>query len=64
MESRLRRVLAVVKVRDSARGDELRQFEIVDGQIRIGAVVLEYEGLLAGSPKRPQDSEPRTEITP
>ena len=53
MESRLRRVLAVVKVRDSAHGDELRQFEIVDGQIRIGAVVLEYEGPAGRQPEAP-----------
>ena len=64
INSRLKRVMAVVKVRDSAHSDEIRQFEIVDAKIRIGAVVLDYEGLLAGSPKRLQNSGPPMETAP
>ena len=64
INSRLKRVMAVVKVRDSAHSDEIRQFEIVDAKIRIGAVVLDYEGLLAGSPKRLQNSGPPIETAP
>jgi len=50
IESRLKRVMAVVKVRGSAHSDELRQFEITDAGIVIGDPVPEYEGLLGGRP--------------
>jgi circadian clock protein KaiC len=52
IDSRLRRVLAVVKVRGSAHSDELREFEITDDGIVIGKAVRDYEGLLAGRPTR------------
>jgi circadian clock protein KaiC len=52
VESRLKRVMAVVKVRGSAHSDELRQFEITDEGIVIGNPVLAYEGLLGGQPRR------------
>jgi circadian clock protein KaiC len=48
IESRFRRVLAVVKVRGSAHSNELRQFEITDDGIIIGDPVGDYEGLLSG----------------
>jgi circadian clock protein KaiC len=48
--SRLRRVLAVVKVRGSAHSDELREFMITDEGIIIGKPVRDYEGLLGGHP--------------
>ena len=48
IESRLKRVIAVVKVRGSAHSNELRQFEITDAGIVIGAPVRDYEGLLSG----------------
>jgi circadian clock protein KaiC len=50
IDSRLRRVLAVVKVRGSAHSDELREFEITDEGIVIGKVVRDYEGLLSARP--------------
>jgi circadian clock protein KaiC len=50
IESRLKRVLAVVKVRGSAHSDELREFEITDAGIIIGKPVRDYEGLLGGRP--------------
>jgi circadian clock protein KaiC len=50
LESRLKRVLAVVKVRGSAHSNELRQFEITDDGIIIGDPVRDYEGLLSGRP--------------
>ena len=55
VESRLRRVMAVVKVRASAHSDELREFHIDDGGIRIGEMLPRQEGLLGGRPtqKRP-----------
>lgn len=55
VESRLRRVLAVVKVRDSAHSDQLREYSIGDGGIAIGTTLADQEGLLGGRPalKRP-----------
>ncbi|HTE04975.1 MAG TPA: ATPase domain-containing protein [Planctomycetota bacterium] len=50
VSSRLRRVLAVVKVRASSHSDELREFTIGDEGIRIGAMLAEQEGLLGGRP--------------
>lgn len=52
IESRLQRVLAVVKVRASAHSDELRLFSINDDGIQIGEKLSEYEGLLGGRPSR------------
>ncbi|WP_306600110.1 ATPase domain-containing protein [Geothrix sp. 21YS21S-2] len=48
--SRLRRVMAVVKVRGSDHSDQLRQYEITDGGIIIGKRLAEFEGLLGGQP--------------
>lgn len=50
--SRLRRVLAVVKVRGSAHSDELRAFSIDDRGIQIGDILSDEEGLLGGRPTR------------
>jgi circadian clock protein KaiC len=52
LESSLRRVLSVVKVRASAHSTEIRQYEIGDAGIILGAPVREYEGLLGGRPSR------------
>ena len=54
VDSRLRRMIAVVKVRGSGHSDELREFTIVDGGIVIGAMLIEQEGLLGGRPTRHQ----------
>jgi circadian clock protein KaiC len=51
VESSLKRVMAVVKVRNSAHSDELRQFEITDQGIVIGDAMPDYEGLLGGRPR-------------
>ncbi len=50
--SRLRRVLAVVKVRSSVHSDELRAYTIDDNGIRIGEILSDEEGLLGGRPTR------------
>ena len=50
VDSRLRRVMAVVKVRASAHSNELREFEINDGGIVIGETLPDYGGILSGSP--------------
>lgn len=57
IDSRLKRVMAVVKVRGSAHCDELRQYEIVDGNIVIGNPVSDYEGILGGQPTQTSPSE-------
>ncbi len=52
VESRLRRVMAVVKVRSSAHSDELREFHIDADGIRIDEKLPDQEGLLGGRPTR------------
>jgi circadian clock protein KaiC len=52
VDSRLLRVMAVVKVRASAHSNELRLFSIDDGGIRIGERLPGREGLLGGRPTR------------
>ena len=52
VESRLQRVMAVVKVRASVHSTEIRQFDITDDGIVIGDPMLDYEGLLGGQPSR------------
>lgn len=56
VESRLRRMLAVVKVRASTHSNELREFTIDDSGLRIGEMLVGYEGLLGGRPTRPERS--------
>ncbi|MGI4862041.1 MAG: RAD55 family ATPase [Janthinobacterium lividum] len=50
--SRLRRLMAVVKVRQSSHSDELREYTIDDTGIRIGDMLPDQEGLLGGRPTR------------
>jgi circadian clock protein KaiC len=52
VESRLRRVLAVVKVRASSHSDQLHEYSIGEDGIRIGDMLLGQEGLLGGRPTR------------
>lgn len=52
LDGRIERVLAVVKVRNSAHSHELRRFEITDEGIAIGTVLTGVEGLLSGHPRR------------
>ncbi|MEP7313857.1 MAG: ATPase domain-containing protein [Pseudomonadota bacterium] len=56
VDSRLRRVMAVVKVRSSNHSDELREFTIGDDGIRIGNTLPDQEGLLGGSPSKQPDT--------
>ncbi len=57
VDSRLRRVMAVVKVRASAHSDELREFSIDDAGIRIGGMLPDQEGLLGGRPTRKRTAD-------
>ncbi len=50
VDSRLQRIMAVVKVRASAHSDELRLYRIDDNGLQIGSRLHNREGLLGGSP--------------
>ena len=50
IDSRLRRVMAVVKVRASAHSDQLRAYVIEADGIHIGEMLAHQEGLLGGRP--------------
>lgn len=52
VDSRLQRVMAVVKVRASAHSNELRRFHIDDGGIVIDDLLAGYDGLLSGRPTK------------
>jgi circadian clock protein KaiC len=52
VDSRLLRVMAVVKVRASAHSDELRLYTIGNEGISIGTMLPDQEGLLGGRPTR------------
>jgi circadian clock protein KaiC len=57
VDSRLLRVMAVVKVRAAAHSNELRQFVVDDDGIRIGQMLPEFQGLLRGRPTRSQERD-------
>lgn len=59
LDSRLRRVMAVVKVRASAHSNQLREYTIDGDGIRIGEMLPDQEGLLGGRPTR-KDAVPPT----
>ncbi|WP_443696516.1 RAD55 family ATPase [Pseudomonas sp.] len=50
VESRLLRIMAVVKLRASAHSDELRRYHIDDKGLQIGQMLSDQEGLLGGRP--------------
>jgi circadian clock protein KaiC len=52
VQSRLLRIMAVVKVRASAHSDELRLYRIDDNGLQIGEMLPDQEGLLGGRPTR------------
>jgi len=52
VESRLLRMLAVVKVRSSDHSNELREYSIDADGIRVGGMLTDLEGLLGGRPRR------------
>lgn len=52
VESELKRVMAVVKVRASNHSKELREFTITDAGIVIGESLPSFEGLLGGRPAK------------
>ena len=52
LEGRLRRVIAVVKLRASAHSHDLHEFTIDENGLRIGDGLGDFEGLLVGRPTR------------
>ncbi|PWF49156.1 RAD55 family ATPase, partial [Massilia glaciei] len=58
VESRLRRMIAVVKVRASKHSDELREDTIDENGLQIGEMLLDREGLLGGRPTKSGTSPP------
>jgi circadian clock protein KaiC len=63
LDSRLRRVLAVVKVRASAHSNQLREFFIDDAGIHVGQMLPDQEGLLGGRPTRKRTDD-RASVVP
>ncbi|MBC7793764.1 MAG: protein kinase, partial [Clostridia bacterium] len=59
VDSRLRRVMAVVKVRGSAHSHELREFSIGEDGIKVGDMLDDQEGLLGGRPTKKRASNVR-----
>lgn len=57
LDSRLQRVIAVVKVRGSLHSNELRQFTIDEDGIQIGEMLSGQEGLLIGRPTKKRDAQ-------
>jgi circadian clock protein KaiC len=51
VDSRLRRVMAVVKVRASMHSNELRLFHIDEHGIQVDEMLADHEGLLGGQPR-------------
>lgn len=47
----LRTVISVVKLRGSRHSRQIRNFEIVDGEVLIGSGASPYDGLLQGNPR-------------
>lgn len=58
LDSRLERVLAVVKVRGSAHSHDIRLFDIDAGGIHLGKTLAGHEGLLSGHPRRVELAPP------
>lgn len=52
VESQLKRVMAVVKVRASGHSKDLRLFDIDDDGLKIRQKLVDFEGLLGGRPTR------------
>lgn len=64
VESRLRRVLAVVKVRGSNHSNELREYTVGRDGLEIGAALVDLEGLLGGRPSFKRDRAALNARTP
>ncbi|MEO6138632.1 MAG: ATPase domain-containing protein [Luteimonas sp.] len=57
VDSRLLRMIGVVKVRAAAHSNELREFIIDNDGIHIGDMLTQFQGLLGGRPKRRTEND-------
>jgi len=64
IDSHLKRVMAVVKVRGSSHSDDLREYKITDKGIVIGDPMVDFAGLLAGRPTQEVFAEFRPRSKP
>jgi circadian clock protein KaiC len=65
LKGQLQRVVAVVKMRESAHSKDVRLFDITDDGIVIGERLADYEGLLTGRPHhRPETQSLASRETP
>ena len=62
VESRLRRLMAVVKVRASEHSDELREYTIDRNGVQIGDMLIDQEGLLGGRPAKRREATPPRKV--
>lgn len=60
VDSRLQRIMGVVKVRASAHSDELRLYRIDNKGLQVGEMLHGQEGLLGGRPKK--NSPDKTDV--
>jgi circadian clock protein KaiC len=63
VDSRLRRLMAVVKVRASEHSDELREYTIDENGVQIGDMLVDQEGLLGGRPTKKRDTTAPRKVT-
>jgi len=59
LDSRLQRMLAVVKVRASQHSNELRLFHIDDDGIQLDGMLVDHEDLLGGRPTQRETADDR-----
>jgi circadian clock protein KaiC len=61
LDSRLRRMIAVVKVRSSRHSNELREYTIDDNGLQVGEMLIAQHGLLGGRPTSTAGGSPDPE---
>lgn len=64
VDSRLRRVMAVVKVRAGAHSHDLREFSIDADGIHVGEMLVDQEGILGGRPTRKETTYKQASARP
>ncbi len=61
IESGIRKVLSVVKLRGSDHDKKLREYEITEAGYKVGSPFAEYEGIMTGSARRLSRTEEAVE---
>jgi len=52
IDGQLRRIMLVVKMRGGNHSKDIREYEVTDGGLVVGARLTEYKGLISGLPER------------